>query len=54
MKRMKFPSSFMVLGVISREGHVMSPFFFPEGLRVTAEIIRRAEGRGEALDGRNR
>lgn len=32
----KFPSSVMVLGVVSNEGHVMPPHFFPQGLRVNA------------------
>ena len=32
----KFPSSVMVLGVVSSEGHVMPPHFFQEGLRVNA------------------
>ena len=40
MKRMKFLSSIMVLEVISNQGHIMSPFFFPKGLRVTAEIYQ--------------
>ena len=38
MKRTKFLFSFMVLGVISSEWHVMSSFFFPKGLGVTAHI----------------
>ena len=33
----KFPSSVMVLGVVSNEGHVMRPHFFQEGLRVNAD-----------------
>lgn len=40
VKHTKFPSSVMVLGVISSEGDVMPPFFFPKGLRVTAEIYQ--------------
>ena len=38
MRRTKFLSSAMVLGVISSEGHAKSLFFFPKGLRVTVEI----------------
>ena len=37
---MKFLSSIMALEVISNQGHIMSPFFFPTGLRVTAEIYQ--------------
>ena len=33
----KFPSSVMVLGVVSNEGHVMPPHFFQEDLRVNAD-----------------
>lgn len=33
----KFPSSVMVLGVVSHEGHIMPPHFFPQGLRVCAK-----------------
>lgn len=32
----KFPASVMVLGVVSSEGHVMPPHFFPQGLRVNS------------------
>ena len=32
----KFPATVMVLGVVSSEGHVMPPYFFPQGLRVNA------------------
>lgn len=32
----KFPATVMVLGVVSSEGHVMPPHFFPQGLRVNA------------------
>ena len=32
----KFPSSVMVLGVVSNEGHVMPPHLFQEGIRVNA------------------
>ena len=40
LKRTRFLSSVMVLGVISNQGHIMSPFVFPKGLRVTAEIYQ--------------
>ena len=33
----KFPASVMVLGVVSSEGHVMPPYFFPKGLRISAD-----------------
>jgi DDE superfamily endonuclease len=33
----KFPSSVMVFGVVTNEGHVMPPYFFPQGLRVNAD-----------------
>lgn len=32
----KFPSIVMVLDVVSNEGHVIPPHFFPQGLRVNA------------------
>ena len=32
----KFPTSVMVLGIVSSNGDVMPPYFFPEGLRVAA------------------
>ena len=32
----KFATSVMVLGVVSSDGDVMPPYFFPEGLRVAA------------------
>ena len=32
----KFPATVMVLGVVSNEGHVMPPHFFPQGLRVNS------------------
>ena len=32
----KFPKTVMVLGIISNEGHVMPPHFFPQGLRLNA------------------
>ena len=32
----KFPSSVMVLCVVSNEGHVMPPHIFPQCLRVNA------------------
>lgn len=32
----KFPSTVMVLGVISNEDRVMPPHFFPQGLRINA------------------
>ncbi|CAE1302710.1 unnamed protein product [Acanthosepion pharaonis] len=48
VKPTKFPSSVMVLGIISSEGDVMPPFFFQKDLRVTAEIyqevLRRSPG----------
>ena len=34
----KFPSTVMVLDVISNEGHVMPPHFFLQGLRVNAAV----------------
>jgi len=34
----KFPSSVMVLGVVSSEGDVMPPHFFEQGLRVNADV----------------
>ena len=34
----KFPSTVMVLGVVSNEGDVMPPHFFKRGLRVNADI----------------
>jgi len=33
----KCPSSVMVLGVVSSEGHIMPPYFFPQGLRINAD-----------------
>ena len=33
----KFHASVMVLGVVSSEGHVMPPYFFPKGLRISAD-----------------
>lgn len=33
----KFPATVMVLGVVSNEGDVMPPHFFPKGLRLTAD-----------------
>lgn len=30
----KFPATVMVLGILSNEGHVMPPHFFPQGLKV--------------------
>lgn len=40
----KFPSTVMVLGVVSSEGDVMPPFFFQRGLRVNAsEYIKVLE-----------
>ena len=33
-----FPATVMVLGVVSNEGHVMPPHFFPQGLRVNSAI----------------
>ena len=33
----KFPATVMVLGVISNEGDVMPPFFFPKGLKINAD-----------------
>ena len=38
VKHSKFPSSVMVLGVISSEGDVMPPHFFEKGLRVDTAI----------------
>lgn len=35
--RSKFPSEVMVLGVVSNEGHIMPPHFFPKGLRICAK-----------------
>ena len=32
----KFPATVMVLGMMSNEGHVMPPYFFPQGLLVNA------------------
>ena len=32
----RFPTSFMVLGIVSSNGDVMPPYFFPEDLRVAA------------------
>ena len=32
----KFPATIMVLGVVSNEGHVMPPYFFPQRLRMNA------------------
>ena len=33
----KFPQTVMVLGVVSSEGDVMPPYFFPKGLKVNSE-----------------
>ena len=33
----KFPQAVMVLGVVSSDGDVMPPYFFPKGLKVNAE-----------------
>ena len=33
----KCPSSVMVLGVVRSEGHIMPPYFFPQGLRINAD-----------------
>ena len=33
----KFPQTVMVLGVVSSEGDVMLPYFFPKGLKVNSE-----------------
>ena len=33
----KCPSSVMVFGVVSSEGHIMPPYFFPQGLRINAD-----------------
>ncbi|QQP37031.1 Transposable element tcb2 transposase [Caligus rogercresseyi] len=38
VKHTKFPSSVMVLGVISSEGYVMPPHFFKKGLKVNTAI----------------
>ncbi|QQP37326.1 Transposable element tcb2 transposase [Caligus rogercresseyi] len=38
VKHTKFPSSVMVLGVISSEGDVMPPHFFEKGLKVNTVI----------------
>lgn len=38
----KFPSSLMILGVVSNEGHVMPPYFFPQGLRINASVYIEA------------
>lgn len=32
----KFPPPVMVLGIVSHEGRVITPYFFPQGLRVNA------------------
>ena len=46
----KFPTSVMVMGVVSSDGDVMPPYFFPEGLRVAAKN-QGLENRGQALHG---
>ena len=33
----KFPATVMVLGVVSNEGDVMPPYFFPKGLKINME-----------------
>ena len=38
----KFPTSVMVLGVMSSDGDVMPPYFFPEGLRVLLMTTSRS------------
>lgn len=48
----KFPSTVMVLGVVSSEGDVMPPFFFQRGLRVNASY-QGPGGHGETMDGRS-
>jgi len=37
----KFPVNVHVLGVVSSEGDVMSPYFFKEGETVTKEVYLR-------------
>jgi len=32
----KFPATLMVFGVVSNEGHVMPPPFFPQNLKINA------------------
>lgn len=38
LMKTKFPATVMVLSVISNEGDIMSPHFFQQGLRVTADV----------------
>ena len=38
LMRSKNPSGLMVMGVISNEGHVMPPYFFPKGLKINTEV----------------
>ena len=35
----KFPATVMVLGVVSNEGDVMPPYFFPKGLKINMEEL---------------
>lgn len=48
--RTKFPSSVIVFGVVSNDGHVMPPHFFTQGLRVNASACIDAEIGYQALD----
>ncbi|EZA52817.1 hypothetical protein X777_08140 [Ooceraea biroi] len=34
----KFPATVMALGVVSNEGDIMTPHFFPQGLKVNADL----------------
>ena len=36
--RSKNPSGVMVMGLVSNEGHVMDPYFFPQGLKINTEV----------------
>ncbi|KAM3178980.1 hypothetical protein ACTXT7_001487 [Hymenolepis weldensis] len=35
--RTKFPATVMLFTVVSREGHIITPPFFPQGLRANAD-----------------
>lgn len=43
----KCPSSVMVLGVVSSEGHIMPPYFFPQGLRINADVLITSMSSGQ-------